>query len=138
VHIVAGGTFNGAVFAFIFLEHGNLGRMTGNAIPLYVGKRNVQRRMRVLVTGAAAPETEVGLLLCQMASVARLERLPGFRRVAQMATHARNGPVFPAGCYYLIRRSGMALIATLFTRGFCLSRRRAGTKREQGGTHGQH
>jgi hypothetical protein len=138
VDVVAGGTLNGAVFALIFPEHSHLGCMTGNAIPFYVGKRNVQRRMRVLVTTAAAPEFEVGLLLYQMASIACLECLPGFRRVAQMAAHARNGSVFPSGSFYLIRCSGMALRTTLFSRGFSLSMRRAGTKREQGDPDGQH
>ncbi len=112
--------------------------MTGNAIRLYVGKRNVQRSMRVLMTTATAIKFEVGLLRCKMASVARLECLSGCRRVPQMAANARHSPVFSSGCFYLTRCCGMALCTTLFFRGFCLSRRRAGTKREQGNPYGQH
>ena len=58
------------------------------------------------MTTAAAIKFEVGLLPCQMASVARLKRLSGFRRVAQMAARARNGPVFPAS--FLISPSDAA------------------------------
>jgi len=62
VDTVTEGTVKGAMFALIVPELGNLLRVTGDAhICYFACKRNVQRRMRVLVTVQASLNLEVGL-----------------------------------------------------------------------------
>src|SRR3990172_1336898 len=98
------------MFALMVPELGNLLRMAGDTgICYFALKRDVQRRMRVLVTAEAALKLEVGLPHVAFAALGY--GFLDFRRMSGMTAGTPDILVLPPGC----RNVGRRTIVTLQT-----------------------
>jgi hypothetical protein len=100
------------MLALIIVELGNLLRMAGNTgICYFACKRDVQRRMRILVTTEASLKLEVGLPHVALAALGY--GFLDFRRMSHMTACTPNILVLPSSRRYVSRRSIVTLQTVL-------------------------
>ena len=95
VNVMAGGTILRRMFALELLKLIILFRVAGKTCGgNFAGERDVQRRMRILVTAETALELKMGFT--HVALIALRNRLLDRRRMADMTARATNILVFSA------------------------------------------
>ena len=108
VNTVTEGAVKGAMLALVVFELSYLpGVAGGTRIRYFARKRDIQRRMRILVTAEAALKFEVGLSHMTVAALWNgfLDR----RLMADMTARTPDVLMFSSGGRYIRRRNFMAL-----------------------------